>query len=1249
MANKKTQYKTITHIPGQIRIVLPNGTRKTFNNSSEAQQYFDDNYGEGYSMEITSTTDNNGEVTINGGELPEVTVVGQAPKNKPESDIDRPAFRPHERRGIDKWIGANYSPRFNRASARLGMNPLNWPKHIDPSYWDSETHKNVVKGGNIAAGIVTAPFAAIAAAGTAPTWAPWLSQKAMPFVAKHFIAPTAAGMAWDEAQRAVTGTTTTEEVSDYLQSKGWNPTAAEFVGGLTNPGYWINFGGTGQYTRPLFNKVGLGLSEPSAYSALTPELNARLFPKKTFRERVANAVDKTRSGVQALNNKVSSAGSTVNQRVVRPTLNFLDRNLYRLQGAANPWFMLTKKGGPSQVSTADLPSFRFVRNPEELQVLDDATRYNYPEAKGTVVDYLLSGSEANNRKLFGEAMDLQKPDFNIKFYRPGTHTVSSLDESTQPFLAGVSATDMALVDDEDRNPYIRGLEYYLLGRYGVNALARQRLKSALNASSNYMSSFNNINIGLNNKFGVLSSKLSNMVPAGYQQVWARGPFRSTMFVPKGYDTTVTKKGFNYQHASFDDLLNFLDKHNGIVRDNDRWLHSRGKEHKFTVDDSRDVVYDESGRIIARRGEDGKIMVVNDQALRNILSKNIDIVDYATGNRFTGQISVGDDGTVNIPEEYTRTLRSNIDYVQNTLFPGSGVKVFGSSAGVTDAGFPHATHDIDFYITQQSLDDLISKGMLSERDRINPGTYTYRLKPDQFGEQGNIDLNVLEQTPEGMATGLRAEELYRQYFPDEYFLALRQHQAAMNNGEIPSGTPLAIRRTPQELLDAMTPSSKTIMDSFDIDISNPAKSKHTLRSWAHLVYSDPQQVARGLNQYAQSLVGSNAHLFPATVQQLGDRELNLQALRKIGINLTDSELNRIASDPQRMKNVLDAWYLMDNTAMRYIRGTWPGTTGHSADNFVRSATTWNPTNNGGNANGAGLNTTIGGDSQFGGDLKAFILPRSEYKSTGLLDLIDEVNNNFGRNPTARQMLHNVDMMSASQQVAGLQDIYNSLGWNFLQNGNTYGRGMYASATRPFDVATDAVGFQRARSGPMLHPMLPRLKMPEGEHPLTRTGYGATFQADRVLDKPIDFNVEHQPRLSRFLETNSNRMRTFAYPFTFRNNGYHQTMSPNDLMPVKVDAVSAGIPIGLAGTYQTINYFEDKSHLDAINSFINEPDNVILGMPEQDRRMFTQEGVDSLYQKYRTHPYWKDWDDWAINRHVFCDLTTLYDKYAPKEDE
>jgi hypothetical protein len=99
----------------------------------------------------------------------------------------------------------------------------------------------------------------------------------------------------------------------------------------------------------------------------------------------------------------------------------------------------------------------------------------------------------------------------------------------------------------------------------------------------------------------------------------------------------------------------------------------------------------------------------------------------------------------------------------------------------------------------------------------------------------------------------------------------------------------------------------------------------------------------------------------------------------------------------MKNVLDALYLTENTAMRYIRGTWPGSNEITPENFRKSATTWiaNP-NNGGNAKGAGLNVAIGGDSKWGGSAKAFILPKTKYKSNNLLDLIDEIRNNFGGN-------------------------------------------------------------------------------------------------------------------------------------------------------------------------------------------------------------------------------------------------------------
>lgn len=174
---------------------------------------------------------------------------------------------------------------------------------------------------------------------------------------------------------------------------------------------------------------------------------------------------------------------------------------------------------------------------------------------------------------------------------------------------------------------------------------------------------------------------------------------------------------------------------------------------------------------------------------------------------------------------------------------------------------------------------------------------------------------------------------------------------------------------------------------------------------------------------------------------------------------------------------------------------------------------------------------------------------------------------------------------------------------------------------------------------------------GELPeVTVVGQAPKNKLESDTDRPVDFNVEHQPILRGFLNANSDRTRNIANPFTFVNSsGQRSTIHSYDFIPAKVEAISVGIPVGFTGAYQTINYFEDRSHLNAINSFINEPDDVILGMPEQDRKMFTQEGVDSLYHKYRTDPYWKDQDENTLNRRVYYKLSTLYDKYVPKEDE
>jgi hypothetical protein len=129
-------------------------------------------------------------------------------------------------------------------------------------------------------GLAAAPGAITTAIETAPQWVP----KVMPFIAKYYAAPTAAGGLWDYGSKALTGTTTSEIAKNWMVNHGVNETVADIGSGAFNPGYWINFGGTGQYTKPFFNKIGLGLPEFGKVE-LSPAIQASinsLVPKSNF-------------------------------------------------------------------------------------------------------------------------------------------------------------------------------------------------------------------------------------------------------------------------------------------------------------------------------------------------------------------------------------------------------------------------------------------------------------------------------------------------------------------------------------------------------------------------------------------------------------------------------------------------------------------------------------------------------------------------------------------------------------------------------------------------------------------------------------------------------------------------------------------------------------------------------------------------------------------------------------------------------
>lgn len=443
-------------------------------------------------------------------------------------------------------------------------------------------------------------------------------------------------------------------------------------------------------------------------------------------------------------------------------------------------------------------------------------------------------------------------------------------------------------------------------------------------------------------------------------------------------------------------------------------------------------------------------------------------NYSTRNR-TNDPSIPGTGDVQISQEYVDALSSNIDYVTKE-FPGS--VPFGSSVGVTKAGFPHVTDDIDVFIPESRLAEVEAKygprhnwyrKVGSAPGDPGPQTYTVQLENGRYGSRAPIDLNVLYADPNtGMATGNRAMELFRQLFPDDYQKALVQAERTKQ--------PIQINKTPEQLAEAITP-SKTIMDSFEAD-----KAKHKPRSIVYLQDGDPDQVYDGLKKYYEQFLGSKVKHAPVREDQFTDIEANKEMLKQMGFN--GINVDKIASDPKRMRNAYQLWW-MDNTT--FSRGA--NLHGDFDNNGVKYMT--NLGGSGGRAAGPGLNTVLFGNSGHTSHSYAVGQPYINGIVEGMSpqDLITLVKRNqgIGINPTPEQiekikaiaakyrghidsfddqslfnLAHNISYYKTPEADADVYAIGEILGINGMRGG-VYGNSNYFGGMRPFDKPSDLLSF------------------------------------------------------------------------------------------------------------------------------------------------------------------------------------------------
>jgi hypothetical protein len=270
-------------------------------------------------------------------------------------------------------------------------------------------------------------------------------------------------------------------------------------------------------------------------------------------------------------------------------------------------------------------------------------------------------------------------------------------------------------------------------------------------------------------------------------------------------------------------------------------------------------------------------------------------------------------------KYADTQNKNIAFVQKVL-PGS--KPFGSSV-FHNIGVAHASNDIDVAMTASDWNKVKKNVSIDQSKQAKYGP-TINLG-DEFGSQGKIDVNIIQENPKtGMAEGEFATELFRQFFPDEFYketqrLVEQGITKSINLKNLPS---LSISKTPQELMDAYDPEIKSILDAYEATPQvrsglNLNKTKQINRiDYILETSTDYNKVAKAQELFTKSIVGSKGSIgYQFSEDQLSDFSENLKILKDIGV--TKHNLSKIASDPKRMQLFLNDFYINNSIYNREI--------------------------------------------------------------------------------------------------------------------------------------------------------------------------------------------------------------------------------------------------------------------------------------------------------------------------------------------
>lgn len=390
----------------------------------------------------------------------------------------------------------------------------------------------------------------------------------------------------------------------------------------------------------------------------------------------------------------------------------------------------------------------------------------------------------------------------------------------------------------------------------------------------------------------------------------------------------------------------------------------------------------SERVSVRRGDGTKVSIKDEKLVKEEFKVGADLASE------------------NLPS----VIKENVNFIEET----TGGKVFGSSQ-LAAMGVPTIPGDYDVLITEGDMLKNVIPNETINTDNVDLNSqYAQKLKIN--GQ--DTDFMIIKNGPDGLVQSKDRgigrssveEELFRQFFPEEYAKAARNKadevmDAIADKGNYASkSVKLKIPLTAEELIAGVDPEIKTILDAFSAGSSRTSnKAKHTLKSEAVLLFGNPEKIIKAQELHVKSLAGPDAKVAPDFTEYFKNNEVleNLNFLIN-DLKLTDDVFIQgetsldIAKDPVRMQAFLNDWYINNTTTTRQINlegvmdvlssKVKSGETFEVTNqNVIDALTVWTKDAGGGSASGAGLNVGVGiGDTGWSRGSSSGITGFAQYK-------------------------------------------------------------------------------------------------------------------------------------------------------------------------------------------------------------------------------------------------------------------------------